>query len=98
MLGAFALLSPLKCQATSVMWEMAKKEGLPLPETANDIMESLDGNMPLYYWTTRRGEEVRFTIDHYNMQAELELFDNGLNLKRSYVFRLKPELIEIKEG
>lgn len=98
MIGAFAMLSPTRCSAVKSMWEWAVKEGLPLPGSANEVMCSLDGDMPLYYWPTSDGGEVRFTIDHYNMKVELELFDSELILERSYVFDLKLDLVEIKEG
>ncbi len=98
MIYASAMLSPGRCHAVALMWEWAKKENLPLPETANDITQSIDGNMPLYYWTTKSGAEVRFTIDHFNMRAELELFNSNMDLKRSYVFALKLDLTEMTEG
>ena len=98
MIYTSTLLSPGRCHAVGMMWEWAKKEGLPLPETANDITQSIDGNMPLYYWVTASGAEVRFTIDHFNMRAELELFNSNMDLKRAYVFELKMELLSITEG
>ena len=85
-----SLLNPSNCPATAFLWELCKKEGLVLPVSSDEIFQSLDGELPIFWWIAENGIEVRMTFDAYNMKVTIEELDEASELLTGYEYKLVP--------